>query len=140
MVWYSSLKVFDDHDNAATFIKSDACKVEEIVIKASGLYGGKGWILISSYWLKGVFLPKLKSDALNDLSSIMESKSTSKVNSSCIIEDRLCGEEISLLLFTDGYTAKLMPALQDYKRLNNNDQVSIRFNTLILRVQILGKS
>lgn len=40
-----------------------------------------------------------------------------------VIEQRLVGQEISLLAFCDGYTAKAMPPAQDYKRVSDEDLV-----------------
>jgi phosphoribosylaminoimidazole synthetase len=39
-----------------------------------------------------------------------------------VIEERLAGEEVSLLAFTDGWTIKTMPPAQDHKRLLDGDR------------------
>jgi phosphoribosylamine--glycine ligase len=82
-----------------------------IVIKASGLAAGKG-----------VILPDCADDAEAALRSIMLSKEFGAAGDEVIIEERLSGEEVSLLAFTDGVTVKPMPPAQDHKRIFDNDQ------------------
>jgi phosphoribosylamine---glycine ligase len=82
----------------------------DVVIKADGLAAGKG-----------VFLPNSKEEALTAIKRIMvnhEFDDGSKV----IIQKRLKGKEMSLIVFTDGRTiAPLLPA-QDYKRINDSSE------------------
>lgn len=40
-----------------------------------------------------------------------------------VIEERLEGEEVSLLAFSDGYTIVPFPAAQDHKRVFDGDKV-----------------
>lgn len=82
-----------------------------IVIKASGLAAGKG-----------VILPDCADDAEAALRSIMLSKEFGAAGDEVIIEERLSGEEVSLLAFTDGITVKPMPPAQDHKRLLDGDR------------------
>lgn len=81
------------------------------VIKASGLAGGKG-----------VFLPETLSEAEDALRSIMVAGKFGKSGTEVVIEERLCGREVSVLAFSDGKTVVPMPPAQDYKRLRDNDK------------------
>jgi phosphoribosylamine--glycine ligase len=82
-----------------------------IVIKASGLAAGKG-----------VILPDCADDGEAALRSIMLSKEFGAAGDEVIIEERLSGEEVSLLAFSDGFTVASMPPAQDHKRIFDNDQ------------------
>lgn len=82
-----------------------------IVIKASGLAAGKG-----------VILPDCADDAEAALRSIMLDREFGAAGDEVIIEERLNGEEVSLLAFTDGVTVKPMPPAQDHKRVFDGDQ------------------
>lgn len=81
-----------------------------IVIKASGLAAGKG-----------VFLPASRAEAETILQQIMAEKSLGHAGDEIVIEERLQGEEVSLLAFTDGVTIIPMLPTRDYKRLGDND-------------------
>ncbi|QSL67100.1 hypothetical protein MERGE_001489 [Pneumocystis wakefieldiae] len=83
----------------------------DIVIKASGLASGKG-----------VIVPESKSHALASLHQIMENKIFGIAGDEVVIEERLVGEELSILAFSDGYTIKLLPPARDYKRLYDGDK------------------
>lgn len=82
-----------------------------VVIKASGLAAGKG-----------VFLPESISEAENILKQLLIDKILGDAANEIIIEEKLIGEEISLLAFTDGKTVRAMPLARDFKRLHENNQ------------------
>jgi phosphoribosylamine--glycine ligase/phosphoribosylformylglycinamidine cyclo-ligase len=82
-----------------------------IVIKASGLAAGKG-----------VFLPKDHEEALSVLYEMMVTERFGLAGKQIVIEERLEGQEVSLLAFSDGESLQLMPPVQDHKRLLNEDQ------------------
>ena len=100
----------------ATFDKvADAIKHLEnidypIVIKASGLAAGKG-----------VILPDTLDEAKTTLESILVNRRFGKAGSEVVIEERLNGQEVSLMAFTDGETIVPMLAAQDHKRLLDSD-------------------
>ena len=81
-----------------------------IVIKASGLAAGKG-----------VLLPQSIEEAREALRSILVEKSFGAAGEQVVIEERLEGEEVSLLAFTDGVSVCVMPPAQDHKRLLEGD-------------------
>lgn len=99
--------VFSDFTNAKNYCE----KINyPVVIKASGLASGKG-----------VFLPENNHETLQILENLMVKKALGEAAHEIIIEERLIGEEISLLAFTDGITIRPMPFARDYKRLNDNN-------------------
>lgn len=82
-----------------------------VVIKASGLAAGKG-----------VVVPECADDAEAALRDIMLTGAHGAAGQTVVIEERLSGEEVSLLAFSDGTTVKAMLPAQDHKRLGDNDQ------------------
>lgn len=103
----ASYESFTDYSKAVEYVKSNP----KIVIKASGLAAGKG-----------VILPTSIEEALSALESIMVKKEFGSAGNEVVIEELMVGEEVSLLCFSDGYTAIQMPAAQDHKRIFDNDQ------------------
>jgi phosphoribosylamine--glycine ligase/phosphoribosylformylglycinamidine cyclo-ligase len=80
------------------------------VIKASGLASGKG-----------VFLPDTLAEAEGILRSLMLDHSLKDAGKEVVIEERLEGEEVSLMVFCDGRGIMPMPSAQDHKRLLDGD-------------------
>ncbi|MGQ0603278.1 MAG: phosphoribosylamine--glycine ligase, partial [Anaerolineales bacterium] len=87
-----------------------------VVIKASGLAAGKG-----------VIVPDCGNpvDCLHDaeaaLRQIMLEHEFGAAGDEVVIEERLEGEEVSVLAFTDGVTVRVMPPAQDHKRIFDGD-------------------
>ncbi len=82
-----------------------------VVIKASGLAAGKG-----------VIVPDSMQAAEDALRQIMLQREFGGAGDQVVIEERISGEEISSLAFTDGTTVKPMPPAQDHKRLLDGDR------------------
>lgn len=82
-----------------------------VVVKADGLAAGKGVIVCST--------PKEADAALKE---IMEDKAFGEAGSRVVIEERLDGEEVSFLAFTDGKTVIPLPTSQDHKRAFDGDK------------------
>ncbi len=79
------------------------------VIKDDGLAGGKG--------------VKVYGDHLHSLAdSLQFCIQLADLRHEFVIEEKLEGEEFSLLSFCDGKTLRHMPAVQDHKRAYNNDE------------------
>jgi phosphoribosylamine--glycine ligase len=104
---------------AAIFTKFEAAKAalpefendEGIVIKASGLAAGKGVIVCDTL-----------AQAEVALQEIMQDKTFGAAGDEILVEERMSGPELSLLVLTDGKTAvPLMPS-RDHKRAFNNDE------------------
>ncbi|KAG0704389.1 phosphoribosylglycinamide synthetase [Suillus ampliporus] len=81
-----------------------------VVLKASGLAGGKG-----------VLIPSSIEEALQGLRSIMVDNAFGSAGDEVVIEELLEGPEISVLAFSDGYTIVPLPAAQDHKRIGEGD-------------------
>jgi len=103
--------------------KFDVCRAKEeallkikgrefpLVIKASGLAGGKG-----------VFVVENESEAKRKIEELMVDKALGGAGKEIVIEDFLKGEEVSILAFTDGkHFLPLIPS-QDHKRLLDKDK------------------
>jgi phosphoribosylamine--glycine ligase/phosphoribosylaminoimidazole synthetase len=82
-----------------------------VVIKASGLAAGKG-----------VFLPQTIDEAREAVRIILDDHTFGSAGDEIIIEERLEGDEVSLLAFSDGSTIRCMPPAQDHKRLLEGDE------------------
>jgi phosphoribosylamine--glycine ligase len=82
-------------------------KQGDLVIKFDGLAGGKGVFVCSSI--------DEATDALRQLSD----KYGQHVD--FIIEDKISGDEVSIIGFTDGKTIKTLLPSQDHKQLNDGD-------------------
>ena len=84
---------------------------DPIVIKASGLAAGKG-----------VILPETIDEAKATLKSILLENAFGDAGREVVIEERLVGQEVSLMAFTDGRTVLPMLPAQDHKRLLDGDE------------------
>lgn len=81
-----------------------------IVIKASGLAAGKG-----------VILPESKDQAQQCLHDMLVKGTFGPAGNEVLIEERVSGEEITLMAFCDGVDFQVMPPAQDHKRLLDGD-------------------
>ncbi|MDP1547777.1 MAG: phosphoribosylamine--glycine ligase [Anaerolineales bacterium] len=81
-----------------------------IVIKVSGLAAGKG-----------VVLPETMDEAKATLESILVDKAFGDAGDEVVIEERMTGQEVSLMAFTDGTSVVPMLPAQDHKRLLDGD-------------------
>ena len=81
-----------------------------VVIKASGLAGGKG-----------VIIPSSQNEAQKALSDIMLNSEFGAAGEEVVIEEFLEGDEISILSFCDGVTIRSLPPAQDHKRIGDGD-------------------
>lgn len=97
---------FTDYEKALAYVKSVD---HPVVIKASGLAAGKG-----------VLLPE-RGEEEAALKEIMLDSAFGSAGDVVVIEERLEGEEVSLLCFTDGESVVAMPPSQDHKRVGDND-------------------
>ena len=101
-------RTFTDFGQSLKYLKT----LNELpVIKASGLAAGKG-----------VILPESLVEAEAALRAIMVEKKFGTAGKEVIIEERLTGQEASVLAFCDGQNIKIMPSAQDHKRALDGDK------------------
>ena len=101
-------EVFTEIDAASAYLDA----LDDVpVIKASGLAAGKG-----------VILPATLQEAQDTLHAIMVERRLGAAGDAVLIEERLSGPELSVLVFCDGEAVQLMPAAQDHKRLLDGDR------------------
>jgi phosphoribosylamine---glycine ligase len=81
------------------------------VIKADGLALGKG-----------VFVCDSEAECKDALEQIFKAKAFGEAGLTAILEEKIVGEELSLLLFCDGKELVPMPASQDHKRRYEGDK------------------
>jgi phosphoribosylamine--glycine ligase len=104
----AQFQAFSSFDKAKQYLRDAPF---DVVVKASGLAGGKG-----------VIIPENKQEALAALDRIMNKHEFGSAGDEVVIEERMSGEEVSLMAFTDGVTIKPMISAQDHKRIFNNDK------------------
>lgn len=83
---------------------------EPLVIKASGLAGGKGAVVCQT-----------RTEARIAATAMMRGDSLGKAGSEILVEEFLDGEELSVLAITDGEHFAVLPPAQDHKRLGDGD-------------------
>jgi phosphoribosylamine--glycine ligase len=81
-----------------------------VVVKVDGLAAGKG-----------VFVCDHREQALEAIDRIANQKEFGEAGRQIVIEERLHGEEASVLALTDGHTLLTLPACQDHKRAFDGD-------------------
>jgi phosphoribosylamine--glycine ligase len=101
-------RVFRDAKAAITFLK-DRDDIP-MVVKADGLAAGKGVIVCDN-----------RDQALEAVERIAIKKEFGDAGNQIIIEERLHGQEASVMALTDGHTLVTLPACQDHKRAHDGD-------------------
>ena len=101
-------QVFDDHDEAAAYIKKEGAP---IVVKADGLAAGKGVILAGT-----------AQEAIKALDAIMVKRVFGEAGDRVVIEEWLEGEEASFIAFSDGEHVLPMASSQDHKAIYDEDK------------------
>ena len=104
----ANYKIFRNYKDAINYVQNIKYP---IVIKASGLAGGKG-----------VFIIKNKFEAKKTLRDLMIKRKLGMSGKEVVIEDYLVGEEISCLALVDGKNYNPLLLSQDHKRIYENDK------------------
>jgi len=80
------------------------------VLKADGLAGGKGVVIINDV-----------EEAKKELSSMILDSKFGYASNTVVIEEFLDGIEMSVFILTDGDSYKILPSAKDYKRVGENN-------------------
>ena len=104
----ANYKIFRNYKDAINYVQNIKYP---IVIKASGLAGGKG-----------VFIIKNKFEAKKTLRDLMIKRKLGMSGKEVVIEDYLVGEEISCLALVDGKNYNPLLLSQDHKKIYENDK------------------
>jgi len=110
----ANYQTFRRPDDAARYIKDrypDAYDSVPVVVKADGLASGKGVIVCDT-----------QRDALEAIDRIGGKREFGDAGNYIVIEERLFGQEASVLAITDGTTILTLPAAQDHKPAYDGDK------------------
>lgn len=99
--------IFDRYDEALAYLNRHPAP---IVVKASGLAGGKGAIVCET-----------DPEAIGALDRIMVERVFGPAGDQVVIEECLRGQEVTVLAFTDGHTVLPMIQAQDHKAAYDGD-------------------
>ena len=80
------------------------------VLKADGLAGGKGVLIINDL-----------EEAKRELKAMLVDAKFGDASSKVVIEEYLDGIELSVFVLTDGNNYKILPSAKDYKRIGEDD-------------------
>jgi phosphoribosylamine--glycine ligase len=100
-------RAFTSFADAKAYIAS---RDEAVVVKAAGLAKGKG-----------VFVCDEPSDAILAAERIMVDNIFGEAGKTVIVEDKLLGQEASILAFVDGRSIYVMESAQDHKPIGDGD-------------------
>jgi len=107
-------QTFRNAESASRYIKDLYPETDAsvpVVVKADGLASGKGVIVCSN-----------RREALDAIDRIAARREFGEAGKELIIEERLFGQEASVLAITDGSTILTLPAAQDHKPAYDGDQ------------------
>lgn len=100
-------RVFDRFSDAKAYIAS---RDEAVVVKAAGLAKGKGVVVCDD-----------PSDGIIAAEKIMVDKIYGAAGERIVVEDKLLGQEVSILAFVDGHNIYVMESSQDHKPIGDGD-------------------
>jgi phosphoribosylamine---glycine ligase len=99
---------FDQRDAALHYV--EARGEAPLVVKASGLCAGKGVAVCSS-----------REEAIAAVERIMGAREFGEAGAEVVIEERLTGQELSVLALVDGRTISVLDPCQDHKQVGEGD-------------------
>lgn len=100
---------FTEADEAKAFIRQ--APYQALVVKAAGLAAGKGVIVAESI-----------DEACAAVDEMLGAKKFGSAGEVVVVEEKLSGEEVSVLAFVDSRTVRVMLPAQDHKRLLDHDR------------------
>jgi len=101
-------RTFDNPDDAVRYLNDR--EESPLVVKADGLAAGKG-----------VIVCERRAEAVRAVESIARDKAFGTAGDRLVIEERLVGQEASVLAITDGKTLLTLPPCQDHKPAYDGD-------------------
>ncbi|MCC6579398.1 MAG: phosphoribosylamine--glycine ligase [Phycisphaeraceae bacterium] len=101
-------RAFSDYDAAVTYIES---RETSMVVKASGLAKGKGVSVCDS-----------PAEALEAVKRIMKDREFGAAGDTVVIEEKLLGQELSVLALVDGRNIFVLDPAQDHKQVGEGDK------------------
>lgn len=100
-------KTFTNYENACAYVEA---RETPCVVKAAGLAKGKGAIVT-----------KNTEEALAALKLIMADRAFGEAGDKVVIEERLVGQEVSILALVDGRNIFVLDPSQDHKQVGEGD-------------------
>jgi phosphoribosylamine--glycine ligase len=98
---------FTNYEQARAYVEA---RDIPLVIKAAGLCAGKGVVVCSD-----------RDEALAALDRIMKSREFGEAGATVVVEERLVGQEMSVLALVDGRTITVLDPCQDHKQVGEGD-------------------
>jgi phosphoribosylamine--glycine ligase len=100
-------RIFTDYSHAVNYVQT---RESPVVVKASGLAKGKGAIVCDD-----------NDEALAALKLCMKDKAFGDAGATVVIEERLVGQEVSVLALVDGRSIFVLDPAQDHKQVGEGD-------------------
>ncbi len=98
---------FSSYDAARAYVDA---RDTPVVVKAAGLCAGKGVVVCST-----------RLEALAAVDRIMKGREFGEAGSTVVIEERLVGQEMSVLALVDGRSIVVLDPCQDHKQVGEGD-------------------
>jgi len=100
-------RIFSDADSAKEYVAS---RETGVVVKAAGLAAGKGVVVCDD-----------QQEGLAAIERIMGEKAFGDAGRTIVVEERLAGQELSVLALCDGRTLWVLDPCQDHKQVGDGD-------------------
>ena len=100
-------RTFEDPNAAADYVEAHETPV---VVKAAGLAKGKGVVVCDN-----------AAEAVDAIKRIMVDREFGEAGDTVVIEERLVGQEVSILALTDGTNIFVLEPSQDHKQVGEGD-------------------